>query len=118
MKPRKDESVVEHYGKLLGLEVLGLEAPSRVRAGQLDLLRGRVQLVVAWDEGAPVVCQECRKKCARCDHALEREWRHLNVMQLLTVIQARVPRCRSAEHGVKTVGTPRAEPGSHFTLRF
>jgi hypothetical protein len=44
--------VVAHYGKLLGLEVLGLEAPSRVRAAQLGLRRGRVQLEVAWDEGA------------------------------------------------------------------
>jgi transposase len=73
---------------------------------------------VAWDEGAAVVCPECRKECARHDHAPEREWRHLNVMQFLTVIKARVPRCRCPEHGVKTVRTPWAEPGSHFTLHF
>lgn len=113
MKPSKDETVVAHYGKLLGLE-----APWRVHAAQLDLLRGRVELEVAWDEGAAVVCPECRKECARHDHAPEREWRHLNVMQFLTVIKARVPRCRCPEHGVKTVRTPWAEPGSHFTLHF
>ena len=113
MKPSKDETVVAHYGKLLGLE-----APWRVHAAQLDLLRGRVELEVAWDEGAAVVCPECRKECARHDHAPEREWRHLNVMQFLTVIRARVPRCRCPEHGVKTVRTPWAEPGSHFTLHF
>ena len=42
MKPSKDETVVAHYGKLLGLE-----APWRVHAAQLDLLRGRVELEVA-----------------------------------------------------------------------
>lgn len=113
MKPNKDETVVAHYGKLLGLE-----GPWQVHAAQLDLLRGRVELEVAWDEGAAVVCPECRKECARHDHAPEREWRHLNVMQFLTVIRARVPRCRCPEHGVKTVRTPWAEPGSHFTLHF
>jgi transposase len=113
MKPSKDDTVVAHYGKLLGLE-----APWRVHAAQLDLLRGRVELEVAWDEGAAVVCPECKKECARHDHAPEREWRHLNVMQFLTVIRARVPRCRCPEHGVKTVRTPWAEPGSHFTLHF
>lgn len=113
MKPSKDETVVAHNGKLLGLE-----APWRVHAAQLDLLRGRVELEVAWDEGAAVVCPECRKECARHDHAPEREWRHLNVMQFLTVIRARVPRCRCPEHGVKTMRTPWSEPGSHFTLHF
>ncbi len=113
MKPNKDEAVVAHYGKLLGLE-----GPWQVHAAQLDLLRGRVELEVAWDERAAVVCPECRKECARHDHAPVREWRHPNVMQFLTVIKARVPRCRCPERGVKTVRTPWAEPGSHFTLHF
>ena len=113
MKPSKDETVVAHFGKLLGLE-----GPWQVHPAQLDLLRGRVELEVAWDEGAAVVCPECRKECGRHDHAPEREWRHLNVMQFLTVIKARVPRCRCPEHGVKTVRTPWAEPSSHFTLHF
>ena len=85
MKPGKDETVAAHYGKLLGLE-----APWRVNSAQLDLLRGRVELEVAWDEAAPVVCPECGQVCARHDHAPQREWRHLNVMQFLTVIKARV----------------------------
>jgi len=79
MKPKKDETMVAHYGKLLGLE-----APWEVRAAQLDLLRGRVGLEVAWAESAAVVCPECGQECARHDHAPEREWRHLNVMQFLT----------------------------------
>ncbi len=51
MKPNRDETVVAHYGNLLGLE-----GPWQVHAAQLDLLRGRVDLEVAWDERAAVVC--------------------------------------------------------------
>ena len=65
-----------------------------------------------------MVCPEFGQECARHDHAPEREWRHLNAMQFLTLIKARVPRWRCPEHGVKTVRTPWAEPGSHFTLHF
>jgi transposase len=108
-----EETVVQHYGKLLGIE-----PPWEVRAAQLDLLRGQVEIEVAWNESAMVVCPECGQPCARHDHAPAREWRHLNVMQFLTIIRARVPRCACPEHGVKTVRTPWAEPGSHFTLHF
>lgn len=113
MKPGKDETVAAHYGKLLGLQ-----APWLVSSAQLDLLRGRIELEVAWAEDAAVVCPECGIECARHDHAPLREWRHLNVMQFLTVIKARVPRCCCPQHGVKTVKTPWAEPGSRFTLHF
>jgi transposase len=113
MKSGKNETVAAHYGKLLGLE-----APWEVSSAQLDLLRGRVELEVVWAKDAAVVCPECGIECARHDHAPQREWRHLNVMQFLTVIKARVPRCHCPQHGVKTVKTPWAEPGSHFTLHF
>ena len=114
MKTNPDEAAVAaHYGKLLGIG-----APWQVKVAELDLLRGKVVIEVGWDEAAPVVCPECGQACHRHDHAPEREWRHLNVMEFVTVIRARVPRCRCPEHGVKTVRTPWAEPGSHWTLRF
>ncbi|MDP1578713.1 MAG: ISL3 family transposase [Reyranella sp.] len=113
MRDTGKETVAEHYGKLLGIE-----PPWEVRTAQLDLLRGQVEIEVAWNESALVVCPECGEPCARHDHAPAREWRHLNVMQFLTIIRARVPRCACSEHGVKTVRTPWAEPGSHFTLHF
>jgi transposase len=112
-KPSSEETAVAHYGKLLGIG-----KPWEVRAAQLDLIRGRVEIEVGWDETAAVVCPECGKECARHDHAPEREWRHLNVMQFLTVIRARIPRCRCSEHGVKTVRVPWAEKDSRFTLHF
>jgi transposase len=112
-KPSSEETAVAHYGKLLGIG-----KPWEVRAAQLDLIRGHVEIEVGWDETAAVVCPECGKECARHDHAPEREWRHLNVMQFLTVIRARIPRCRCPEHGVKTVRVPWAEKDSRFTLHF
>jgi transposase len=112
-KPSREETAVAHYGKLLGIG-----KPWEVRAAQLDLIRGRVEIEVGWDETAAVVCPECGKECARHDHAPEREWRHLNVMQFLTVIRARIPRCQCPEHGVKTVRVPWAEKDSRFTLHF
>jgi transposase len=112
-KPSSEETAVAHYGKLLGIG-----KPWEVRAAQLDLIRGRVEIEVGWDEAAAVVCPECGKECARHDHAPEREWRHLNVMQFLTVIRARIPRCRCPEHGVKTVRVPWAEKDSRFTVHF
>ena len=112
-KPSSEETAMAHYGKLLGIG-----KPWEVRAAQLDLIRGRVEIEVGWDETAAVVCPECGKECARHDHAPEREWRHLNVMQFLTVIRARIPRCRCPEHGVKTVRVPWAEKDSRFTLHF
>jgi transposase len=114
MKPsKKTETVAEHYGKLLGLE-----EPWEVKSAQLDLLRGRVEIEVEWRKDAGVACPECGQPGVRHDHAPEREWRHVNVMQFTSVIRARVPRCRCVTHGVKTVRTSWAEPGSHFTLHF
>lgn len=108
-----EETVASHYEKLLGIS-----RPWKVLAAQLDLLRGKVEIEVGWEESAPVTCPECGKACPRHYHAPQREWRHLNVMQFLTIIRARVPRCRCPEHGVLTVRTPWAEPGSHFTVHF
>ena len=108
-----EETVASHYEKLLGIS-----RPWKVLTAQLDLLRGKVEIEVGWDESEPVTCPECGKACARHDHAPPREWRHLNVMQFLTIIRARVPRCRCPEHGVLTGRTPWAEPGAHFTVHF
>ena len=43
-KPSSEETAVAHYGKLLGIG-----KPWEVRAAQLDLIRGRVEIEVGWD---------------------------------------------------------------------
>ena len=108
-----EESVTEHYGRLLKLQ-----KPWRVRAVDEDLKGERVSICVEWPEKLKVACPECGDKCSIYDRLPERTWRHLNVMQYRLELRCAVPRCKCAEHGVKTIEVPWAEPGSRFTMQF
>jgi len=108
-----EAAVAAHYAQLLGIG-----APWRVKRAVLELAKNKVEIDVEWDLQVPVRCPQCDRECPRHDHAPERTWRHLDVMQFTTVIRARVPRSRCPEHGVDTVHVPWAEPGSRFTLHF
>lgn len=112
-RAKEEAAVAAHYAQLLGIG-----APWKVKHATLDLLHGKVEIVVEWDPAAPVRCPECGKKCPRHDHAPERTWRHLDVMQFTTLIRARAPRSNCPEHGVMTIAAPWAEPGARFTLLF
>jgi len=98
--------------------LLGIGAPWRVKRAVLELAKNKVEIDVEWDPQVRVRCPQCDRECPRHDHAPERTWRHLDVMQFSTLIRARVPRSRCPEHGVDTVRVPWAEPGSRFTLHF
>ena len=63
----EEETVTAHYAMLLGIKV-----PWRVESAQLDLLAGKVEIAVVWDEAAPVCCPECGQECPRHDRAPER----------------------------------------------
>lgn len=106
-------AVAAHYGMLLGIA-----SPWVVKEAKLEMAGRKVDIEVAHDPEQPVRCPQCRRECARHDHAPERTWRHLDVMQFTTQIRARLPRCACAEHGVVTLVPPWAEPGSRFTLLF
>lgn len=108
-----EAAVAAHYAQLLGIT-----SPWRVKRAVLELAKSKVEIEVEWDPQAAVVCPQCGRECPRHDHAPERTWRHLDVMQFTTIIRARVPRSRCPEHGVDTVRVPWAEPGSRFTLHF
>ena len=115
---KEENSAVEaaisgHYAQLLGIQ-----SPWRVLRVDLQLEQQRVVIEVEHDPALPVGCPECGRECARYDHAPERTWRHLDVMQFVTEIRARAPRCDCPEHGVQTVQVPWAEPGGRFTLLF
>jgi transposase len=102
--------------------VLGLREPWEVEEVKLDLGGKKVEVRVAvkggtkWSEDGrllPIAGYE------------ERTWRHLDTMQLETIISARVPRVtyeEQTEQGVKQttrmVRVPWAEPGSRWTLAF
>jgi transposase len=98
--------------------LLGIRSPWQVRQAALDLAGRRVEIVVVHDADAAVACPQCGRACPRHDHAPERTWRHLDVMQFTTLIRAKVPRADCPTHGVGTVRAPWAEPGSRFTLLF
>ena len=108
-----EAAVSAHYGLLLGIQ-----SPWQVKRVELKLEAKRVDVELKHDSSAAVVCPECGRACPRYDHAPERQWRHLDVMQFMTVIRARVPRCQCPEHGVVTTSVPWAEPHGRFTLMF
>lgn len=106
------ESLREHYGRLLGLDQVW-----RVEAVDLRVDERRVEIRLTHG-GGPVPCPECGRECRLADHADERRWRHLDTMQFITELVARLPRCRCPEHGVKTIMPPWADKHSRFTLLF
>ena len=64
-----------------------------------------------------LACPECGQSRPGYD-TQPRRWRHLDTCQFQTVLEADVPRCSCAEHGVKQIKVPWAEPGSRFTALF
>lgn len=96
--------------------LLGLTPPWAVVSVDLDVKAQ--QVVVQVDAGAgPFACPACGAPGPRND-SKPRRWRHLDTMQFTTWIQADVPRVDCAQHGVKQVRVPWAEPGSPFTALF
>ena len=101
-----------HYRQLLGLD----EAWA-VQDVDLDLAEGRVTIRLQ-HVGKKLCCPQCQGSCSRADTAPSRRWRHLDTMQLETIIEAAVPRASCQDCGVKTIEIPWAGKHSRFTLMF
>lgn len=99
--------------------VLGLSEPWQVEDVKLDLGGKKVEVRVAVKAGTKWA--EDGKLLPIAGYE-ERSWRHLDTMQLETIITARVPRVTWVEEGgkkaTKMVRVPWAEPGSRWTLAF
>jgi transposase len=108
-----DAAVAAHYALLLGIQ-----SPWQVNKATLQIEALLVDIEIEHNPDKALLCPVCSKPCACYDHAPERTWRHLDVMQFTTQIRARLPRCHCPEHGVRTLSAPWAEPGSRFTLSF
>lgn len=106
------DTLSTHYARLLGID-----ASWKVEDVNLQVDQRRVEIRLA-HVGRGVSCPECGRTCGLADHADERRWRHLDTMQFVTEIVARLPRCRCPEHGVKTIVPPWAAKHSRFTLLF
>ena len=98
---------------------LGLEAPWTLKDQHLDTAVSphRLDLHVEAERGNLYPCPECGKACPAHDFTT-RTWRHLNFFQHHCYLNARVPRAKCPEHGIKRVEVPWARPGSDFTLLF
>lgn len=100
-------------------EILAIQEPWRVERVDLEATEdGAVHVFLEHGEALKWQCPECGQQCPLHDHQPERKWRHLDTCQYQTILHAAVPRCRCAEHGVRVVKLPWAEPSSRFTALF
>lgn len=63
-------------------------------------------------------CTKCDQYCKVYDYSPQRKWRHLDTMQFNTVLEAKAPRVKCPQCGVKTAFLPWASKHSQFTLLF
>jgi transposase len=95
--------------------ILGIEAPWSVTEVELDDAGQVVNVRV--EHRGELACPDCGKAAAGYD-LKQRRWRHLDTCQYHTFLIAAVPRVNCAEHGVKQIRVPWAEPESRFTAMY
>jgi transposase len=98
--------------------ILGIEAPWYVDRVELKLTEGQVHVYLEHHDMVNWPCPECSAGCKLYDHQPERQWRHLDTCQYQTILHAQPPRSECAEHGVRVIRLPWAEPSSRFTALF
>jgi transposase len=98
--------------------ILGIEAPWYVERVELKLTEGEVHVYLEHHDLIHWPCPECGTECGLYDHQPERQWRHLDTCQYLTILHAKPPRAECGEHGVRVVKLPWADPSSRFTALF
>jgi transposase len=99
-------------------QLLGLEPPWSVARVDLSVPGQTVDVFVEHRTGVAWQCPQCQAELSTYDHSAERTWRHLDSCGFTTVLHARPPRVSCAEHGVRQVLLPWAEPHSRFTTLF
>ena len=98
-------------------KVLGLEEPWQVKDVKLDLAGTQVEVALACPEDHAWTNPQGRR--LHIHGWEERRWRHLDTMQLETVIVAKVPRLLDPETGkTEMVMVPWAKKGSRWTVLF
>jgi len=106
-----EKDLKSHYNELLGLS-------SGWSVKEVDLDAAGKQVTLRLEHSGSCECAECGERSPLADHAPVRQWRHLDTMQFITLLEARVPRTRCGTCGVKTVGVPWAGKHSRYTLLF
>ena len=108
----ENDPINQHYATLLGL---GTEW--KVTKVDLNVLDKKLDIFLEYAADA-AICPVCGKLVDVYDQQPERVWRHLDTMQFETLIHAKTPRVKCADHKVKVIELPWASKSSHFTLLF
>ena len=74
-----------------------------------------VNVYVDHERGIKLRCPRCDAWCPVYDHSRERQWRHLDTCDVPTHVHTRLPRVQCKVHGVMSIVSDWAEPGSDLT---
>ena len=74
-----------------------------------------VNVYVDHERGIKLRCPRCDAWCPVYDHSRERQWRHLDTCDVPTYVHTRLPRVQCKVHGVMSIVSDWAEPGSDLT---
>ena len=103
--------LVRFYGQLLGIQ-----RPWFVKDVRYQETPERVDVYVDHGRGIKMHCPKCDAFCPVYDHQSEREWQHLDTCHVPTYVHTRLPRVECKEHGVLSIASDWAEPGSDLTM--
>src|SRR5664279_3364028 len=98
-------------------QALGLTPPWTVSRSDFAPESQRLDIQIDFAPGSRFACPTCG--AADCPaHDTERmSWRHLNFFQHQAYLNARVPRVRCEQCGVKKIGVPWARSGSGTAIK-
>jgi transposase len=99
-------------------KLLGMKHPWHLTKITMDETQKRIDLYGEHAKNIKFPCPICQQFCSVYDHTDEREFRHLNVMQMATYIHVRIPRVQCTKHGVQQVVHGLSEPNSPMTYEF
>jgi transposase len=99
-------------------KLLGIKRPWFIKEVTYGESPERIDVYLEHEPGMLLPCPECDRHSSVYDHMKERQWQHLNTCHVATFIHARLPRIKCKIHGVKTIISEWAEPGSDMTMAF
>lgn len=99
-------------------EILGLKNPWFVSSVKRNFEEKELILSVSYPPVKTAPCPKCGEESPIYDYPKERRWRHLDTMQFMTFIEAKVPRVKCKEHKILTIIVPWSEAKSRFTGLF
>ena len=97
---------------------LGLTPPWTVTRSNFDPEAKRLDIQIDFPSGSRFPCPKCGAADCPAYDTEQMSWRHLNFFQHQAYLNARVPRVRCDNCGIKKVHVPWARPDSGFTLLF